>query len=86
MAVYPDRSTFLELAADYGVIPVTKQVLADRETAVTAYEKLVGDDPGFLLASRLRVASAGRGGRSSDGIPSTRSPPGKAFRPSMIPE
>jgi anthranilate synthase component 1 len=51
MAVYPERSTFLELAADFGVIPVTRQVLADRETAVTAYEKLVGDDPGFLLES-----------------------------------
>ena len=51
MAVFPDRSTFLDLAADHAVVPVTMQVLADRETAVTAYEKLVGDDPGFLLES-----------------------------------
>jgi anthranilate synthase component 1 len=47
----PDRSTFLELAGQYAVVPVSMQVLADRETAVTAYEKLVGDEPGFLLES-----------------------------------
>ncbi|HSR43780.1 MAG TPA: anthranilate synthase component I [Acidimicrobiia bacterium] len=51
MPVVPDRSTFLDLAAGHGVVPVSMQVLADRETAVTAYEKLVGDDPGFLLES-----------------------------------
>ncbi len=47
----PDRSTFLELAGQYAIVPVSVQVLADRETAVTAYEKLVGDEPGFLLES-----------------------------------
>ncbi len=51
MPITPDRSAFLALANEHAVVPVTMQVLADRETAVTAYEKLVGDAPGFLLES-----------------------------------
>lgn len=50
-AAVPDRATFLELAETYNVVPVTLQVVADRETAVTAFEKLVGSEEGFLLES-----------------------------------
>ena len=39
------------MAESFPVIPVTMTVLADRETAVSAYGKLVGDAPGFLLES-----------------------------------
>src|SRR5690606_25976596 len=46
-----DLPTFLELAAHHSVVPVSVEVLADRETPVTAYEKLVGDGPGLLLES-----------------------------------
>ena len=46
-----DLPTFLELAANHPVVPVSIEVLADRETPVTAFEKLVGDGPGFLLES-----------------------------------
>ncbi|MEX1043898.1 MAG: anthranilate synthase component I [Acidimicrobiia bacterium] len=46
-----DLSTFLELAAAHSVVPVSVEVLADRETPITAFEKLVGDGPGFLLES-----------------------------------
>ena len=46
-----DLPTFLELAAEHSVVPVSVEVLADRETPVTAFEKLVGDGPGFLLES-----------------------------------
>jgi anthranilate synthase component I len=46
-----DLPTFLELAARHSVVPVSVEVLADRETPVTAFEKLVGDAPGFLLES-----------------------------------
>jgi anthranilate synthase component 1 len=49
--VTPDRSAFLDLAREFSVVPVSMRVLADRETAVTAFEKLVGEDPGFLLES-----------------------------------
>jgi anthranilate synthase component 1 len=45
------QSDFLELAAEYSVVPLTLEVVGDRETAVTVFEKLVGDDPGFLLES-----------------------------------
>jgi anthranilate synthase component 1 len=46
-----DLPTFLELAATHPVVPLSVEVLADRETPVTAFEKLVGDGPGFLLES-----------------------------------
>ncbi|NNC93474.1 MAG: anthranilate synthase component I, partial [Acidimicrobiia bacterium] len=45
------QSDFLELAAEYSVVPLTLEVIGDRETAVTVFEKLVGDEPGFLLES-----------------------------------
>jgi anthranilate synthase component 1 len=45
------RARFLELAARYEVIPVSMEVLADRETAISAFEKLAGEEPGFLLES-----------------------------------
>ncbi|HSJ26845.1 MAG TPA: anthranilate synthase component I [Acidimicrobiia bacterium] len=46
-----DLPTFLELARSHPVVPISLEVLADRETPVTAFEKLVGSDPGFLLES-----------------------------------
>jgi anthranilate synthase component 1 len=49
--VRPSLSEFLDLAARYPVVPVFDTALADRETPVTAFEKLVGTDPGFLLES-----------------------------------
>ena len=51
MSVRPSRDEFLALAADHGVVPVWREVLADLETPVSAYAKLVGDRPGFLLES-----------------------------------
>ena len=51
LAVTPSLSEFIELAKSYTVIPVWTQVLADLETPVAAYIKLVGEDDGFLLES-----------------------------------
>ncbi len=51
MKIFPDRDGFRELARSYRVVPVTMKLLADRETPVTAFEKLVGGAPGFLLES-----------------------------------
>ncbi len=51
MQMVPARDEFLALADRYPVVPVSTQLLADRETPVTAFEKLVGDAPGFLLES-----------------------------------
>ncbi len=42
---------FVGLAGDHDVIPLTVRVMADRETPVSLFEKLVGDQPGFLLES-----------------------------------
>ena len=40
------------MAAEHRVVPVTRRVLADSETPVSAYRKLAGDRPGtFLLES-----------------------------------
>ncbi|MGQ0850135.1 MAG: anthranilate synthase component I [Actinomycetota bacterium] len=47
----PTFEEFLGLSSRYPVVPVWEVVLADRETPVSAYEKLVGSRPGFLLES-----------------------------------
>ena len=47
----PDRDTFRALARDFTVVPVWREVLADLETPVSAFLKLVGDGDGFLLES-----------------------------------
>ena len=51
MNIYPSREEFQELASTNTVIPVWTEMLADVETPVAAYMKLVGDKPGFLLES-----------------------------------
>lgn len=46
------RERFRALARDHRVVPVIKRVLADGETALSAYRKLAADRPGtFLLES-----------------------------------
>lgn len=46
------RAQFHALAAEHRVVPVTRKVLADSETPLSAYAKLAGDRPGtFLLES-----------------------------------
>ena len=51
LVVRPSREEFHALAAEYTVVPVWVEVLADLETPVAAFAKLVGDEPGFLLES-----------------------------------
>ena len=51
MRISPTRAEFGKLAAEYGVVPVWAEVLADRHTPVGAFLALVGDEPGFLLES-----------------------------------
>ena len=45
------RDEFRALARDHTVVPVWSELLADLETPVAAYAKLVGDGTGFLLES-----------------------------------
>ena len=62
----PTREEFVALARGHTVVPVWREILADLETPVSAFVKLVGagvhDAPGFLLES---VEHAERWGRFS---------------------
>ncbi|HEY3830914.1 MAG TPA: anthranilate synthase component I [Acidimicrobiia bacterium] len=58
----PDRDTFFALAREHTVVPVWREVLADMDTPLSAFAKLVGDRDGFLLES---VEHAERWGRYS---------------------
>jgi anthranilate synthase component 1 len=51
MRFSPTRQEFHAHAAEHSVVPVWTELLADLETPVAAYTKLVGDAPGFLLES-----------------------------------
>lgn len=51
MQVSPSREEFLRLSQQGNVIPVRADLLADLETPVTAYAKLRGAGPAFLLES-----------------------------------
>jgi len=51
MEFQPSRKEFHAYAAEHSVMPVWTELLADLETPVAAYAKLVGDEPGFLLES-----------------------------------
>ena len=61
-AAKPSLEQFRALARDHTVVPVWREVLADLETPVSAYRKIVGDGEGFLLES---VEHAERWGRFS---------------------
>jgi len=49
--VRPSLDEFLALSRDHTVVPVWREVLADLETPVSAFLKLVGEGEGFLLES-----------------------------------
>ena len=49
--ITPSREEFAALAREYTVVPVWTQILADLETPVAAFIKLVGEGDGFLLES-----------------------------------
>ena len=51
VAITPSREEFAALAREHTVVPVWASVLADLETPVAAFVKLVGDGDGFLLES-----------------------------------
>ncbi len=47
----PSRAEFHSLARDHTVVPVWQELVADLTTPVSAFLRVVGDDPGFLLES-----------------------------------
>src|SRR5881398_1324809 len=48
---FPTRDEFLKLAAQGNLIPVTRRLLADSETPLSAYRKIRGQDESFLFES-----------------------------------
>ena len=58
----PSRDDFRALASGHTVVPVWREILADLSTPVSAFLRVVGDEPGFLLES---VDHGGRWGRFS---------------------
>ena len=62
VSLAPSLDAFIALARDYTVVPVWREVLADLETPLSVFVKLVGDREGFLLES---VEHAERWGRFS---------------------
>ena len=71
LAVTTPRAAFRELAAGHRVVPVTRKVLADSETPLSAYRKLAANRPGtFLLESAENGRSWSRWSFIGAGAPS----------------
>ena len=49
--IRPSREEFRALARDHTVVPVWREALADLTTPVSAFLRICGDEPGFLLES-----------------------------------
>jgi len=56
----PTLESFLELAARGNLIPVTRRILADFETPLSAYQKIRGDAESFLFESVVGAEHLGR--------------------------
>ncbi len=71
LAVTTPREEFRALAAEHRVVPVTRKVLADSETPLSAYRKLADSRPGtFLLESAENGRSWSRWSFIGAGAPS----------------
>ncbi len=58
--IYPSRAEFLRLARRGNVVPVYRQIPADFETPLSAYLKLEGRGPAYLLESAEQGERFGR--------------------------
>ncbi|OBF63255.1 anthranilate synthase component I [Mycobacterium sp. 852002-50816_SCH5313054-b] len=71
LAATTSREEFRHLAAEHRVVPVTRKVLADSETPLSAYRKLAANRPGtFLLESAENGRSWSRWSFVGAGAPS----------------
>ena len=71
LAATTTRDDFQALAAEHRVVPVTRKVLADSETPLSAYRKLAANRPGtFLLESAENGRSWSRWSFIGAGAPS----------------
>jgi len=62
LQIRPSLDEFLVLAAEYSIVPVFTEIVADTLTPVAAFSNIVGDGPGFLFES---VEGGERWGRYS---------------------
>jgi anthranilate synthase component I len=60
MRVLPDPETFGRLAAEWPLVPVWTELLADVSTPVGVFPALAGEGPGVLLESVERSERWGR--------------------------
>jgi anthranilate synthase component I len=51
VTIQPTREEFVRLAAEHGVVPVSREILADLHTPLSVHAKLAGRGPSFLLES-----------------------------------
>ena len=51
LTVTPSPDEYLRLARSHRVVPLAVKLVGDRETPLTVFQKLAGDQPGFLLES-----------------------------------
>ncbi len=58
--IRPSRSAFAEQAATARVVPVWTEIVADADTPVSAFAKLGGQAPSFLLESAEQTDQVGR--------------------------
>ena len=71
LAATTSREDFRQLATEHRVVPVTRKVLADSETPLSAYRKLAANRPGtFLLESAENGRSWSRWSFIGAGAPS----------------
>jgi anthranilate synthase component I len=56
----PSRSAFAEQAATANVVPVWTEIVADGDTPISAFAKIGGDAPSFLLESAEQSDHVGR--------------------------
>ena len=54
LSVTTSREDFRALAGEHRVVPVTRKLLADSETPLSAYRKLAANRPGTFLVGRKR--------------------------------
>ena len=51
LPVTPSLDEYLQMASRRRVVPLAVKLVGDRETPLTVFQKLAGDEPGFLLES-----------------------------------
>ena len=58
--LFPQPETYLDLAAEGGVVPVYADIIADEQTPISLYRKLCFDGPSYLLESVTGGAQVAR--------------------------